>query len=149
MPQRNYIILFLSSCSLPSEKLIFVRGINLCYWKSMKNYTNLSNLQSLEKQYFLCLIKVCLISFIHLRGFICTLQVSSMAFCALVLKIWNPTADKATKSNVPTMFSQQASFYHQHMRKKRLLVLITRWQCQKPKNKAIEKQIQKSHSVKI
>lgn len=71
----------------------------------MKNYTNLSNSQSLEKQYFLCLIKVCLISFIHLRVFVCTLQVSPMAFCALVLKIWNPTADKATKSNVPTMFS--------------------------------------------
>lgn len=40
--------------------------------KSMETYTTLANLQSLEKSDFLCLIKVCLISFIHLKEFIHT-----------------------------------------------------------------------------
>lgn len=33
----------------------------------------------------------------------------SMAFCPLVLKIWNSSADKINKYNIATLFSQQPS----------------------------------------
>lgn len=49
----------------------------------------------------------------------------STKFCDLVLKIqWHTNVKKI---NVPTIFCE-LSFFHQHMKKKRLLIWITRWQ---------------------
>lgn len=73
----------------------------------------------------------------------------SMAFCDPILKVYKPVADRTTKSNVPIMFPQQPSFCHEHMRKKRLLIWIIRWQDAGQKQKSQEKSGDSARSENI